>query len=38
MGGIPMDEDTWKAILKESDYNNDGQVKIYLFQKFTNVY
>lgn len=28
MGGVPMDEDTWKAILLESDYNQDGQVII----------
>jgi len=26
MGGIAMDEDTWKAILLESDFNNDGRV------------
>ena len=31
MGGVPMDEDTWKAILLESDYNQDGQVIIIFF-------
>ena len=29
MGGVPMDEMTWKAILEESDINKDGKV-IYL--------
>lgn len=24
-----MDEETWKAILEESDKNKDGKVKIY---------
>jgi len=26
MGGVIMDEDTWKAILQESDNNQDGRV------------
>ena len=26
MGGVPMDEMTWKAILEESDINKDGKV------------
>ena len=26
MGGVLMDEDTWKAILQESDNNQDGRV------------
>lgn len=31
MGGVPMDEMTWKAILEESDVNRDG--KVILFRK-----
>lgn len=26
MGGVPMDEETWKVILEESDNNHDGMV------------
>ena len=30
MGGIPIDEATWKAILEETDTNKDGKV-IFIF-------
>lgn len=30
MGGVPMDEETWKVILEECDNNHDGMVNIYL--------
>ena len=26
MGGVPIDEITWKAILEETDVNQDGKV------------
>lgn len=28
MGGLVLDETTWKAILEESDINKDGKVKL----------
>ena len=28
MGGVAMDEETWKVILLESDDNKDGRVNI----------
>ena len=30
MGGIPIDDTTWKAILDETDTNKDGKVIIFL--------
>lgn len=30
MGGTPIDEETWKAILGESDVNKDGKVVIII--------
>lgn len=30
MGGVPMDEMTWKAILEESDINKDGKVGFFI--------
>lgn len=29
MGGVPLDEEAWKAILEESDNNKDGKVYKY---------
>ena len=29
MGGIPIDEATWKAILEEADTNKDGRVILF---------
>lgn len=31
MGGIPIDEATWKAILEETDTNKDGKVILFYF-------
>ena len=30
MGGVPLDETTWKAILEESDINKDGKVSDFI--------